>query len=146
MNLLKPLIAGAIGTTFMTMYSYGYSRLRKKQFREPVLLAELLSGSSAPERKKDFLKGWMAHYLVGAAFSISYQQFLKGKFNQHPALKSIITGGAYGFFVGVPSWKAAFTLHPQPPKIAYREFYLHLVLAHLVFGYFAFGKIEEGKK
>lgn len=145
MNLLKPLIAGAIGTTFMTLYSYEYSRLRKKQFREPVLLAALLSGTRTSKKKKDFLKGWMAHYLVGAVFSISYQQFLKGKFSQHPALKSTVSGGAYGFLVGVPCWKTAFTFHPHPPRIAYREFYLHLVIAHLVFGYFAFGKLEKGK-
>lgn len=144
MKILRPLVAGAVGTSFMTLYSYGYSHFRGKQFREPHLLADLLEGKGRVDDRKEFLKGWLAHYLVGAAFSLTYQHFLKGKFIKHPKAKSLLVGGLYGL-LGVAGWRSTFGLHPAPPKIDYKEFYAHLVLAHLVFGYFAFGLLEKEK-
>lgn len=142
MNITKPIVAGAIGTSFMTLFSYGYSRIRGKQFREPVLLASLMKGKRLPNSKEDYLKGWAAHYLVGAVFSLSYHALLEGKFLHKPRTKGLIFGGLYGL-LGAITWKKTFDAHPAPPKIDYNEYYVHLILAHLVFGYFAFGKLEK---
>ncbi len=141
MQFLKSLRAGASGTTFMTLYSYGYSRFRNKQFREPVLLADLIRRGSQGKSGSGTWKGWLAHYTVGAVFSLTYHQLIKPKVNlQHlnPEAKALAFGGLYGL-LGVAGWKATFELHPAPPEISYKEFYAHLVLAHMVFGYFAFG-------
>ena len=143
---LKAIQAGAIGTTFMTLFSYGYSRIKKKQFREPVLLAHLLSGPKEQFRQDELLKGWLAPYMVGAVFSLTYQQIFQGRFNGAPAFKGMVMGGMYGL-LGVVGWRSAFKAHPDPPKIDFPEYYQHLVLAHLVFGTFAFGLLEwEGRK
>ena len=131
----------------MTLYSYGYSHFKGRQFREPVLLAHLLKGKEEAESKQDYLMGWLAHYLVGAVFSTSYNALLKGRLIRNPRLKGVVAGGLYGL-LGVAGWKCTFKLHPAPPKIDYNEYYRHLVIAHLVFGYFAFGMLEkeENKK
>lgn len=142
MEILKPLLAGAVGTSFMTLYSYGSSRLRKTQYREPELLAQLIGGPEGLYRKEDLVKGWIAHYLVGSVFSFSYKLFLQGKIIQNPLLKGMISGGAYGLG-GVLGWRAAFKAHPNPPKIDYTGYYKHLVVAHIIFGSFAFGLLEH---
>ena len=145
MRFIKPLVAGAVGTTFMTLYSYVYSELKGKQFREPVLLAHLLEGIEEAHKRKEILKGWLAHYLVGATFSITYQALFKGRFIRSSRLKGVVFGGLYGL-LGVAGWKATVGLHPAPPKINYTEYYKHLVIAHLIFGYFAFGMLEKEEK
>lgn len=142
MKIVKPIIAGAVGTTFMTLFSYGFSRLRKKEFREPQLLAHLMAGPEGPYRGDDLSKGWLAHYLVGSVFSLTYQQFLQGRFIKNPVAKGAVIGGLYGL-AGVVGWRAAFKGHPDPPKIDYKEYYRHLVLAHIIFGSFAFGLLEQ---
>lgn len=142
MKLLKPLIAGALGTTFMTLYSYGYSYWKKKQFREPQLLAHLIKGPEGPFRKDDLVQGWFAHYLVGAVFALSYQQFLQGKFINNPTIKAPVFGGLYGI-AGVLGWKATIKKHPNPPKINYQQYYGHLIVAHIIFGSLAFSFLER---
>ena len=144
MGFFKTLLAGAVGTTIMTLYSYGYSYFKESQFREPVLLAHLLKGREKPECRQDYLQGWLAHYLVGAVFSTSYQALFKGRLTRNPRLKGVVAGGFYGL-LGVAGWKSTFKLHPAPPKIKYNEYYRHLVIAHLIFGYFAFGMLEKEK-
>ena len=145
MRFLKPLLAGAIGTSFMTLYSYGYSLFKERQFREPVLLAHLLKGREEAERGQDYLQGWLVHYLVGALFSTSYQALFKGRLIRNSRIKGVVFGGLYGL-LGVAGWKATVGLHPAPPKIKYNEYYRHLVIAHLIFGYFAFGILEKEEK
>ena len=140
MKILKALLAGAAGTTFMTLFSYGSSRLRKKQFREPELLAHLIAGPEGPYRGDDLAKGWLAHYLVGAAFSLSYLQFFQGKYIQNPFAKGALFGGLYGI-AGAAGWKASFSAHPAPPQTDYKAYYAHLILAHILLAHILFGTL-----
>ena len=145
MKIIKALLAGAAGTTLMTLFSYGSSRLRGKQFREPELLAHLIAGPEGPYRGDDLAKGWLAHYLVGAAFSLSYLQFFQGKYIQNPIAKGALFGGLYGI-AGAAGWKAGFSAHPAPPQTDYKAYYGHLILAHILFGTLAFGLPEQQSK
>lgn len=142
MKLFKAIAAGAVGTTFMTLFSYGSSMLRNKQFKEPEMLAHLIAGPEGPFRGDDLAKGWLVHYLTGSLFSLTYQQFLQGRYVKNPLLKGTLFGGLYGL-AGALVWNMAFKMHPEPPKTDYPAYYSHLVLAHLVFGAFAFGLLEK---
>lgn len=148
MKLLKIINSSIKGTTMMSLFSYIYSREEHHQFREPVLLAHLLAGTKpgkkdAPETKH-FLGGWALHYLVGIGFLCSYEALRKTallkKFPAHAA----VVGGLYGI-VGVLGWETTFQLHPNPPRIPFKQYYAHLIPAHMIYGYFAFNSLEKKK-
>ena len=45
--------------------------------------------------------------------------------------------GAFSGVFGIMVWNLIFKLHPNPPKTKLNEFNLQLLIAHLVFGYYA---------
>ena len=55
------------------------------------------------------------------------------KLQSPPDLPNDIFIGTVNGVAGVIAWKLAFSLHPDPPKIHYRQFYQHLILAHIIF-------------
>ena len=126
------------GTTAMSIFSYLWSGLSKKQFREPALLSLLLKGK---RNKRDetgagaSLAGWLLHYMTGALFSLGYtNKLLKGR-KSLSIKKGTLMGGIDGIF-GIGIWKTVLKLHPRPPKINRGRYFLHLFLAHLVFSFF----------
>ncbi|WP_017731927.1 hypothetical protein [Nafulsella turpanensis] len=136
MKLKHKILGGIAGTTGMSAFSYAWSRVAHQQFREPVLLALLLEGKRNKKAKVDSntkIIGWMLHYMVGAVFSLGYtKKVLKGK--QKEGLGKGVLMGAMDGLLGVGIWKMVFSLHPKPPEIAQCRYFLHLFLAHLVFG------------
>ena len=139
------------GTTAMSLFSYGWSGLSKKQFREPVLLSLLLKGKRNKRAKtgiKVNLAGWGLHYMTGALFSLGYtDKLLKGR-KSRSLIRGTMMGGLDGVF-GIAIWKTVLKLHPRPPKIDRTNYFLHLFLAHLVFGWFTSRTLlllERGKE
>lgn len=127
------LLAAFVGTTSMTLFSYLVSRKKNKNFKEPELLGKMLyrviPGIKKPDSK---VAGWCLHGATGLAFTIVYKVLL-----DHTKLKSnvpeaILLGVANGL-AGVVIWKTTFLLHPNPPKINFRKFFGHLIVAHLFF-------------
>ncbi|HXR84225.1 MAG TPA: hypothetical protein VN722_07950 [Hanamia sp.] len=127
------LLAAAVGTFAMTVFSYLVSRKKNKDFREPRLLGKMVY-RAIPEIKKEDSKvvGWILHCSTGLAFTITYKFLL-----ENSKLKSNVPDGIIlGLMNGVTAvgiWKAVFSLHPDPPKIKFKDFYGHLILAHVVF-------------
>ncbi|MFL5762363.1 MAG: hypothetical protein ACJ77K_00390 [Bacteroidia bacterium] len=116
------ILAGVAGTTAMSVYSYALSLIRKKDFREPELLAKLFRISKA--------QSWLIHYGVGIFFSGIYTVIWR-KEGVSPLRSSILFGLVTGL-IAVGGWKATFRLHPGR-AFNTGEFYLQLVLAHFVF-------------
>ncbi len=152
MNIPKIISAGLVGTSMMTLFSYLVSEKKNKQFKEPVLLSTLLGkggslGTSLNGSKENTLDGWVVHYAVGFFFATIYDQIWT-KHKSTPTISSgLILGGVNGA-IAVGVWKATFELHPNPPKIEYKKYFGHLVVAHLVFGAFSalgYRFIKEGK-
>jgi hypothetical protein len=119
-------------TTAMSAFSYIISGRGRKDFREPFLLNKLLHRWGL---KKSVSKpaGWIAHYSVGALFSL-VQKYLADR-RMLPAGAS--TGAGYGLvcgFFGCLVWELTLNLHHNPPKINRRQFYLQLLPAHIIFG------------
>lgn len=138
MKVSNIIFAGIAGTTAMTIFSYGVSKHKQKNFKEPELLGEMVH-NAVPESKTPQTQaaGWAAHYAVGVLFAAGYSVIL----NNTPIKPTFINGAILGGISGLPavaSWDTGFTIHPDPPKTNLKKYYAHLLLAHMVFGAFAF--------
>lgn len=136
MRLVHRFAAAVCGTSCMTAYSYGYSFLSGKQFREPVLLSHLLSHSPKEASRysaKKVAAAWLLHYGVGLIFSTAFKsKYVKGR-KQRVGVRGLLQGAAFGF-LGIAGWEIAFRLHPKPPEIDRKAYLVHLFPAHLIFG------------
>ncbi|WP_194776254.1 hypothetical protein [Pararhodonellum marinum] len=135
---VQPLVKSAIsGTSAMTLFSYLVSEKKEENFREPVILADLLSRLSPSLRKSDaIIEGWGLHYLVGLMFAFGYHKLWQTGKVKPGILSGSLLGAASGV-AGILVWKTVFKLHPNPPAKNLKKYFGHLLLAHVVFGAFA---------
>lgn len=130
MNLLSLIVISFIATTFMTLYSYAYSRIFNKQFREPVLLHFLFR--QPPLKVKNPVWGWVIHFSIGLVFAVGLLLF---NFSEH--INTYYFGLLYGFvcgIIGIIGWQLMFLFFPETPAISLLHYYFHLMIAHLLFG------------
>ena len=142
----KNILTGAIaGTAAMTAFSYFLSDKESKDFREPALLAKMIS-RAFPETDKAFSKtaGWMLHACTGILFAYLSKRMIRKLQSQHNLSNDVFIGVANGI-AGVIAWKLAFSLHPNPPKIHFSKFYQHLVLAHIIYTLTALSVMENNE-
>lgn len=135
MTILLIVVSGVVATTVMTAFSYLLSRGKSEQFREPELLNSLMARSDVIELNpsRNSLWGWFLHYMIGWLFvAIFYSIWHHGPFSP-----GIVSGGAMGLvagIVGILGWQTMFALSANPPEIPLTQFYLHLLVAHILFG------------
>lgn len=146
----KILIAGIVGTTFMTMYSYWKSKKENEQYVEPVMLNKLIDKSeNLPDIQdnKTNPAGWGIHYLIGIIFVASYWLIWRRALKQPTTAKVLIIGALSGI-IGIASWKLMFTKHDNPPQNNRLGYYKQLFTAHIVFSLTALlaYKITEEKE
>lgn len=134
-TIAKPAISGAIGTSFMTIFSALVSEKKNRQFREHKILKELLKIFPLENRNRSAL-AWVGHYTMGMAFNVINQYSLK-KIKTPPTILNGILLGAINGIIGISIWKIIFAIHPSPPKIELNRYLAHLMLAHLVFATFS---------
>jgi hypothetical protein len=126
-------LAAAAGTAAMTLFSYFVSREKNKEFREPRLLGKMVYRLIPAIKKQDAeVAGWVLHYGTGLLFSKGYKVLLDHTKLESNAPEGILLGVAAGV-LAVIIWKSTFSLHPDPPEIDFKDFYKHLMLAHIVF-------------
>jgi hypothetical protein len=136
MENIKKIMAGtATGTSLMTGFSYTVSKDKHQQFREPELLNKLIN-SLLSKRNRREAYGWFVHYAVGLGFVTAYHQLWKRP-NTNAFLKNSLTLGLASGIFGASVWAAVLKLHPHAPKINLKRYLPHLVVAHLVFAFFA---------
>lgn len=150
MKLVKILIAGIVGTSFMTLYSYAMSKKEKQQYVEPVLLNKLIGRSeNLPdiENEETHPAGWLAHYGVGILFVMAYWLIWR-KALQSPGLTKALVIGAFSGGVAIAAWKIMFASNANPPKNNRYGYHRQLFYAHLIFSALALAgyKIPEYSK
>lgn len=134
MELTKIVLGGLVGTTIMTAFSYMCGILFSKEFGEPKLLNKLLNRSFSGDEdvKEDSPLGWIIHFAIGILFAwIMHLFFLWTDHTTWPI--GSLLGLAMGM-LGVLGWALVLNLHRSPPKLELTEFYLQLVVAHVIFG------------
>lgn len=83
--------------------------------------------------RKPVIPGWVLHYVIGFIFVIGFHFFWKVT----SVTPSLLSGSLLGLlcgFMGIAGWHLVFLLHPKPPSINLKEYYLHLIVAHILFG------------
>lgn len=131
MKANKILLAGVTGTTMMTLFSYIVSNAKDRNFKEPELLAALLK-DVLPDKRLALPAGWSTHYSMGISWAVVFQ-FLFEKTTIKPDIKTGLVLGVLSGLTGIIVWRLAFKMHCKPPKIDFKKFYGHLLLAHLVY-------------
>jgi hypothetical protein len=128
------LLAGAIGTTFMTVFSYILSKKRKRNFSEPKLLQALLQSSGpASTTLSAKVAAWALHYITGIAFTTTYAFTLK-LLKTNPSLLKAFVFGILAGGVSIVVWKMLFSFNHKYAKLKDDEYFLQLFIAHIVFG------------
>lgn len=139
MSLKRIIIAGAIGTTFMTLYSYWASKKEREQFLEPALLNELAEDAEVlPEAGDEETNpvGWAGHYGQGFVFVAAYYYLYRNALQKPSVAKGIFAGAVSGI-IGIAIWEAMFRMSKNPPKTERYRYYRQLFIAHLIFSTFA---------
>jgi hypothetical protein len=132
-NILIPSI---VGTSAMTLFSYMISEAENENFREPDVLARLVERLHITDSKNSAqVAGWGGHYAIGLLFMAIYYQLWKHK-KIKPTLISGALLGLVSGVVGIISWKIMFNMHPNPPAKNLKNYFRHLLFAHVVFGVF----------
>jgi hypothetical protein len=129
------LLATAIGTSFITLYSYWKSKKEKEEFTEPILLNELSDRSPelpSIDDTEDHPAGWTTHYAVGLVFVICYYALWKRSLTHPTLLKGLLLGSGSGI-IAIAAWKIMFAANPNPPKNDREGYYRQLFIAHLIF-------------
>jgi len=132
-EVMEITVASVLGTSIMTAFSYIASESFNKLWKEPVLLNLVASKAKtdfSPRRKSIF--GWLIHYIIGFSFALSYHFIWKYSDAEPTWLCGLILGAASGL-LGICSWFFLFRIPEQKPKIAIRQYYLQLFIAHLFF-------------
>jgi hypothetical protein len=136
-KLEKTLLSGIMGTNFMTVFSYIVSMLAKEDFSEPGHLSTMIHRLlPAFPKKANHTAGWASHYVMGILFAAVYVELWETGKIKHTIKNGIIMGTLSGA-LAVLIWKTTFKLHPLPPWINYRRYYIQLVSAHVVYAVFA---------
>jgi len=129
------IVAGVVGTSLMTLFSYLMSEKENEQFREPELLNALIDRSKilpAIKNSRTHPAGWGVHYGIGILFVISYYVIWR-KVLCAPTLATTLLSGSASGLIGIASWKVFFSEHDNPPKNDRDAYYCQLFVAHLIF-------------
>lgn len=137
-KLTRSVVASVPGTTAMTAFSYGLSKVMNKQFREPELLGYLVDQRPLVRITGNYKwankpVGFLLHYAAGVGYAAGYEYLWKPSVR----LPTLVSGALYGIVAGVSGalvWEAAIQVRKDPPKLDKPSYYTHLVLAHVVFG------------
>lgn len=133
----KIIFSSIVGTSAMTIFSHLVSASENKNFSEPKVLGQLIKRllrSNSGNKSK--IAGWSLHYVIGFLFVAFYNELWKRKVI-NPTLTSGVLLGASSGLAGITGWKFMFELHPNPPAKNLKQFFGHLMLAHIVFGIFS---------
>lgn len=133
MELLKVILAGVLGTVMMTAFSYVVSRMKSQQFREPKLLNMILRRSTYDMNpSNNSILGWVVHFSIGVILmTLFYILHLTFSFNISAI--SILLYGISAGILSILSWHLMFILNPDSADIVLSEFYLQLLIAHVLF-------------
>ncbi|HKJ47447.1 MAG TPA: hypothetical protein VJ973_00065 [Christiangramia sp.] len=133
MELLKVFFAAILGTILMTTFSYVVSRIKSQQFKEPKLLNMILRRSTYDMNpSNNSILGWVVHFSIGVILMTLFYIFhLTFSFNI--SLISILIYGVFAGILSIISWHLMFMLSPNSPDISLKEYYIQLLLAHVLF-------------
>jgi hypothetical protein len=134
-QLLLALGLGTVAaTTLMTIFSIAVSRMRNRQFTEPVLLNRLLCGFGILKeyQLEKNIAGWIIHYVVGLIFLLAYY-FIWSRTRFDPTFSTALILGCCSGVAGIIGWSILFKIQSVPANIRVTEYFAQLFVAHVIF-------------
>ncbi len=134
MELLKVILAGILGTFLMTGFSYFIARVKDQQFKEPKLLNMILRRSTYDKvnPSNNSIIGWVVHFSIGIILmTLFYIVHFTFSFNIN--IISILLYGIFAGILSILSWHLMFIISPNSENILLREFYIQILVAHVLF-------------
>ena len=134
-SLFSVISIGLLATLTMTAFSYGLSYFIPSNLKEPQLINLFIERIPAQPMKigKEHIVGWVIHVLIGV-FLVVIFNVCKLLFNIPISMISGIIFGSIAGVIGCCCWQLGFIIHPHPPSVNRATYYLHLLLAHIIFG------------
>lgn len=132
MEMIIVILVAVAATTSMTLFNFLLSDIRKINFREPHLLAKILSSGDKNLSRKDCYAGWALHYMIGLFFIMGFQ-FVFNYDLLHTTWISALVLGAVGGIIGILGWKLVIKITYIIPHFEFRKYYLQLLGAHTIF-------------
>ena len=116
MLLYIPLLAGIVGTIFMTWFTSAVFRALKDPYRVVRILGNMIMFLPYTPVTKEPSTGMLVlamsiHYLIGMIFSFTYMLLIANNYWPYHFIAAIIYGGIIGA-VGVIGWRLFLRLHP----------------------------------
>lgn len=140
MSIMLFILVWLISVLCMTIFSALWSKISGNQFREPALLSQLLDrhvGKANLPRQGRAL-GWVIHFLLGIFFLGFYEVFWQLTNVERSLIWGLIFGSLLGV-LGIFGWKILFNAVDFSSAFNYRQYYIHIYFAHLVFSLAALG-------
>lgn len=140
MSLITFILAWIIAVVVMTLFSAIWSMVSGHVFREPALLSKLMQDHpdiNASERNT-YIWGWIIHFVLGIVFLIFYEVLWRLTDVPRTFLWSLAFGSVLGV-LGVVGWKMMFKMVNFTSQFNYKQYYIHIFLAHIVFSATALG-------
>lgn len=125
------IAAGIVATGAMTLFSHIISKTADENYSEPNHLGSVIHRANPGlyEAASKAL-GWQAHFAIGTAWSALYNSLR----NKKHRFASSILFGCFSGLTGILMWKKIFDRSPDLSRVEYKNFYLQLFFAHVVFG------------
>ena len=128
MELSIIVIAGLMGTSFMTIFSQILGKVMGQNFNEAELINKLLNRRG---RTYHYL-GWYIHYAIGFIFAAGLRAlYLLTEFERYIII-GIPIGLGLGAFGGM-CWYIFFFKKTETPNLEFKNFFGQLLIAHVIF-------------
>ena len=126
-------MAGILGTVLMTSFSYVISRMKSQQFKEPKLLNMILRRSTYDMNpSNNSVLGWVVHFSIGVILMTLFY-VLHLTFSFSISAVSILIYGIIAGILSILSWHFMLSISSNSPDFALRDFYMQLLMAHVLF-------------
>ena len=126
-------MAGILGTVLMTSFSYVISRMKSQQFKEPKLLNMILRRSTYDMNpSNNSVLGWVVHFSIGVILMTLFY-VLHLTFSFSISAVSILIYGTIAGVLSILSWHFMLSISSNSPDFALRDFYMQLLMAHVLF-------------
>ncbi|MBF6607391.1 MAG: hypothetical protein ITG00_01480 [Flavobacterium sp.] len=137
MEILVVILTAIAATTLMTLFSFILSDIRKKQFREPILLTKIIGSANILRTEtQEQVTAWGIHYFIGLLFIIGYHLLFQGAYFDPTWFAAAVLGFASGA-IGIIGWRLIFKFAPKAPRVNFVEYYTQLFVAHIIFAFSA---------
>lgn len=134
MSLMLFILVWLIAVVCMTVFSAVWSKISGHQFREPALLSQLLDKHvhQANLPRQGYALGWVIHFLLGIVFLGFYEVLWRLTNVERSLIWGLIFGSLLGV-LGILGWKILFKAVGFSSAFNYRQYYIHIYFAHVVF-------------